>query len=134
MARVYDRDKYQTPPFRTPKRAYTDHASIVYVTGLPSTEYVSDETPMNAYANVHLALEHMRVRALRAVHGSPPSSDDEGDTDANPEPPRVLVLGPENSGKTTVTKILVNYAVRTGQDWTPMLVNADPGEVRKHSP
>ena len=84
---------------------------------------------MNAYANVHLALEQMRVRALRAVHGSPPSSDDDEDTDANPEPPRVLVLGPENSGKTTVSKILVNYAVRTGQDWTPMLVNTDPGEV-----
>ncbi|KAH9930627.1 uncharacterized protein B0H18DRAFT_992607 [Fomitopsis serialis] len=94
---------------------------------LPSTEYVSDETPMHAYANVHLALEQMRVRALRAAHGSPPSSDDEAD-DANPDPPRVLVLGPDNSGKTTVAKILVNYAVRTGQDWTPMLVNTDPGE------
>ncbi|EPS95186.1 hypothetical protein FOMPIDRAFT_1054431 [Fomitopsis schrenkii] len=95
---------------------------------LPSTEYVSDETPMHAYANVHLALEQMRVRALRAMHGSPPSSDDEGSADANPEPPRVLILGPENSGKTTVAKILVNYAVRTGQEWTPMLVNTDPGE------
>lgn len=88
---------------------------------------------MHAYANVHLALEQMRVRALRAMHGSPPSSDDEGSADANPEPPRVLILGPENSGKTTVAKILVNYAVRTGQEWTPMLVNTDPGEVNLYS-
>lgn len=81
---------------------------------------------MNAYANVHLALEKMRVRALSAQRGSPlpPSADQEAD----PEPPRVLVLGPENSGKTTVCKILANYAVRAGQGWTPMFVNTDPSE------
>lgn len=88
---------------------------------------------MQTYANVHLALEQMRVRALRAVHGSPPSSDDEGSSNANPDPPRVLILGPANSGKTTVSKILINYAVRTGQEWTPMLVNTDPGEVNLYS-
>ncbi|KAI0273413.1 Pre-mRNA cleavage complex II protein Clp1-domain-containing protein [Gloeopeniophorella convolvens] len=92
----------------------------------PSTEYVSDETPMYAYANVHLALEKMRVRALSAHRGSPPPPGAEADLDA--EPPRVLVLGPENSGKTTVCKILTNYAVRAGQNWTPMYVNTDPGE------
>ena len=81
---------------------------------------------MIAYANVHMALEAMRVRALAAVHGSPlPDGDGEEGTD----PPRVLVLGPENSGKTSVCKILTNYAVRTGQDWMPMLVNVDPSEV-----
>ena len=82
---------------------------------------------MNAYANVHLALEKMRVRALSAQRGSPlpPGTDQEVD----PEPPRVLVLGPESSGKTTVCKILANYAVRAGQGWAPMFVNTDPSEV-----
>ncbi|OBZ65730.1 mRNA cleavage and polyadenylation factor CLP1 [Grifola frondosa] len=94
----------------------------------PSTEYLSEETPMFAYANVHIALEQMRVRALRVIHGSPPSSDDEGDADANSEPPRVLVLGPENSGKTTLCKLLTNYSVRAGQDWSPVFVNVDPSE------
>lgn len=84
---------------------------------------------MIAYANVHLALEQMRVRALCAIHGSPPSEDDGVDLDAHVEPPRVLVVGPENSGKTTVCKILTNYAVRAGQDWCPILVNVDPNEV-----
>ncbi|KAI0063438.1 Clp1-domain-containing protein [Artomyces pyxidatus] len=88
-----------------------------------STEYVSEETPMYPYANVHLALEKMRVRAQRAQHGSPAPGPDE-----DAEPPRVLVLGPENAGKTTVCKILVNYAVRAGQDWAPVYVNVDPGE------
>ncbi|KAG6868697.1 Cleavage polyadenylation factor subunit clp1 [Termitomyces sp. T159_Od127] len=91
----------------------------------PSTEYVSDETPMAAYANLHIAFEQMRVRALRVVHGSPSRGDDPL---AITDPPRVLVLGPENSGKTTVCKILVNYAVRAGQGWSPLLVNVDPSE------
>ena len=82
---------------------------------------------MAAYANVHIALEQMRVRALRAIHGSPAPEDEHN---AKTEPPRVLVLGPENSGKTTVCKILTNYAVRSGQDWSPMLINVDSNEVR----
>jgi polyribonucleotide 5'-hydroxyl-kinase len=106
------------------------HRAIIYfrkhVTGHPSTEYISEETPMAAYANLHIAFEQMRVRALRTVHGSPAHDDDPA---ANIEPPRVLVLGPENSGKTTVCKILVNYAVRAGQGWSPLLANVDPSEV-----
>lgn len=81
---------------------------------------------MAAYANLHIAFEQMRVRALRTLHGSPPHDDDPS---ANTEPPRVLILGPENSGKTTVSKILINYAVRAGQGWSPLLVNVDPSEV-----
>ena len=83
---------------------------------------------MYAYANVHLALEKMRVRALSSHHGSPlpPGPDAEVD----PGAPRVLVLGPESSGKTSVCKILTNYAVRAGQGWTPIYVNTDPSEVR----
>ncbi|KAG5645598.1 Cleavage polyadenylation factor subunit clp1 [Asterophora parasitica] len=100
-------------------------ASDKHVTGHPSTEYVSDETPMAAYANLHIAFEQMRVRALRTLHGSPAHDDDPA---ANAEPLRVLVVGPENSGKTTVCKILVNYAVRAGQGWSPLLVNVDPTE------
>jgi hypothetical protein len=98
-----------------------------YITGRPSTEYVSEETPMTPYANLHLAFEQMRVRALAALHGSPTSDDVQN---ANAEPPRILILGPENSGKTTICKILSNYAVRVGQNWSPLLVNVDPSQVR----
>ncbi|EMD38020.1 hypothetical protein CERSUDRAFT_113133 [Gelatoporia subvermispora B] len=107
---------------------YTWQGCTLEVIGQPSTEYISEETPMSAYANVHMALERMRVRALRVVHGSPPSSNEESESDGDPMPPRVLVLGPENSGKTTVCKILTNYAVRMGQGWSPMFVNVDPSE------
>ncbi|KAH9035396.1 Clp1-domain-containing protein [Lactarius pseudohatsudake] len=101
-------------------------ATVAHVTGTPSTEYVSDETPMYAYANVHLALEKMRVRALSVHQGSPLPPGPDAEVDSGP--PRVLVLGPENSGKTSVCKILTNYAVRAGQGWTPIYVNTDPSE------
>ncbi|KAI0780453.1 Pre-mRNA cleavage complex II protein Clp1-domain-containing protein [Trametes elegans] len=103
---------------------YTWQGCTIEVTGRPSVEYLSDETPMMAYANVHIALEQMRVRALATAQGTPLPPGEEGPS----ESPRVLVLGPENSGKTTVCKILTNYAVRAGQNWTPMFVNVDPSE------
>ncbi|KAI0647520.1 hypothetical protein C8Q79DRAFT_959857 [Trametes meyenii] len=105
---------------------FTWQGCTIEVTGHTSVEYLSDETPMAAYANVHIALEQMRVRALALARGEPlsPGEGSDGPSDA----PRVLILGPENSGKTTVCKTLINYTVRTGQGWTPMLVNVDPSE------
>ncbi|KAJ7087751.1 Pre-mRNA cleavage complex II protein Clp1-domain-containing protein [Mycena epipterygia] len=104
---------------------FTWRGCTLEVTGHPSTEYVSEETPMAAYANLHIAFEQMRVRALKQLRGSPvPEYEREIPTD----PPRVLILGPENSGKTTVCKILINYAVRAGQGWSPLLINTDSGE------
>ncbi|THH06497.1 hypothetical protein EW145_g4045 [Phellinidium pouzarii] len=92
----------------------------------PSTEYVSDETPMAAYMNLHLAFEQMRVRALQSTYDDPVHADEVAGVPDGP--PRVLVLGPENAGKTTACKILMNYAVRTGQGWTLMFVSVDPSE------
>jgi len=85
---------------------------------------------MRTYGNLHIALEQMRVRALSEIRGSPVPHQDK----TRSEPPRVLVLGPEHSGKTTVCKILTNYAVRGGQGWTPFLVNVDPSEVSMYIP
>ena len=79
--------------------------------------------------NLHHAFEQMRVKALSASRNSP--SLDGGDSSSS-EPPRVLIMGPDNAGKTTACKILTNYAVRAGQGWRVMLVNVDSGEV--HSP
>ncbi|KAJ7685464.1 Pre-mRNA cleavage complex II protein Clp1-domain-containing protein [Mycena polygramma] len=104
---------------------FTWRGCVIEVTGHPSTEYVSEETPMAAYANLHIAFEQMRVRALRDLRGSPVP---EYEREKPKDPPRVLVLGPENSGKTTVCKLLINYAVRAGQGWSPLLVNTDPAE------
>lgn len=60
-----------------------------------------------------------------------PAYVDEGDPDATSEPPRVLILGPENSGKTSLCKMLVNYASRVAQGWSPVVANLDPAEVSR---
>ncbi|PCH01577.1 Pre-mRNA cleavage complex II Clp1 [Penicillium occitanis (nom. inval.)] len=76
-----------------------------------SSEYVAEDTPMVEYSNVHFGLETMRQEA-----------QNEGGKDG----PRVLILGPENAGKTTLTKILTGYA--TKMDRQPIVVNLDPTE------
>src|SRR5258708_18140363 len=96
---------------------------VLHVTGQASTEYVSDETSMTPILNLHLLLEQMRVRAHRFPIDT--LSDDE----KRPKPPCVLVIGPESSGKTTTSKILANYAVRSPVEWQPMLINLDTGDV-----
>ncbi|EED23031.1 mRNA cleavage factor complex II protein Clp1, putative [Talaromyces stipitatus ATCC 10500] len=82
-----------------------------YGAGGCQSEYVAEETPMIEYSNVHFGLETLRQEA-----------QNEGGKDG----PRVLILGPENAGKTTLTKILTGYA--TKMDRQPIVVNLDPTE------
>ncbi|KAH7107704.1 Pre-mRNA cleavage complex II protein Clp1-domain-containing protein [Auriculariales sp. MPI-PUGE-AT-0066] len=63
----------------------------------------------------------MRVRARQAQRGS-------RSPNGIMEAPRILVLGPEGAGKTSLCKILTNYAVRMGVPRSPVLVNLDPSE------
>jgi polyribonucleotide 5'-hydroxyl-kinase len=63
---------------------------------------------MVEYANVHFALESLR------------------DRQQNRNGPRVLILGPENAGKSTLAKILTGYAIRTAR--CPVVVSLDPKE------
>lgn len=87
---------------------------------------------MVAYANLHLVFEQMRIRARRAERGATPELEETME-DAGYEPPRVLVIGPEHSGKTTACKILATYAVRGISACTPLYINLDPNEVRTFS-
>jgi polyribonucleotide 5'-hydroxyl-kinase len=66
---------------------------------------------MVEYANVHFALETMRQEAQSG---------------SGKDGPRVLVLGPEDAGKTSLTKILTSYA--TKMERQPIVVNLDPTE------
>jgi polyribonucleotide 5'-hydroxyl-kinase len=86
-------------------------------------------------ANIALLLEQQRLRAWNL--GRTPENDSSGTTGASVDPsgntvsnpPRVLVIGPESSGKTALCKTLANYAVRTLPGWTPILVNLDTRDV-----
>ena len=65
---------------------------------------------MIEYANVHFALETMRQEAKAT----------------GKDGPRVLILGPENAGKTSLAKILTAYATKVSRQ--PVVVNLDPAE------
>lgn len=74
------------------------------------SEYTADETPMVDYANVHFGLETLRQHAQAQAR----------------EGPRVLILGPPDVGKTSLTKILTAYAMKMGR--VPVVVNLDQTE------
>ncbi|KAL8737085.1 MAG: hypothetical protein Q9181_002041 [Wetmoreana brouardii] len=89
---------------------FTWHGCTIEVAGDCQVEYLAEETPMMSYANLHLALENSRDEA----------------TSTGRDGPRVLVLGPEDAGKTSLAKLLTAYATRCGRQ--PLAVNLDPKE------
>ena len=105
--------------------------SLPYVYGEPATEYISEETAMGHYQSASILFEQMRVLSLAIADGAPLDGLNPQNVPATP--PHILALGPENSGKTTLCKTLINYAVRGEPwgrgEWSPILVNVDPGDV-----
>ena len=65
---------------------------------------------MSSYANLHFALEKLRLSAANDPTGGP----------------RVMILGPENAGKTSLARVLAAYATRSGR--TPIVANLDTRE------
>jgi len=90
--------------------------------------YTSDETGMIAAINIHSQLEAMRescASGLESTSTSPsPSTSASASASKQSPPPRVLVLGDADSGKTTLCKILTSYATKLGRK--PILVDLDP--------
>ena len=90
---------------------FTWKGCVLDVSSESTAGYVASETPMLSYLNLHFALEGMRDKSE--------SSGQDG--------PRVLIVGPENSGKTTLAKILTSYAIKQGRPLT--VANMDPKMV-----
>lgn len=99
----------QTYTFQGAKGAiFTWHGCKLEIGGDPDSEYVAEETQMMSHANTHFALEHLRDVAVQTGELGP----------------RVLVVGPESAGKTSLVKTLAAYAVKTARQ--PVVVNLDP--------
>lgn len=92
---------------------FTWHGCLVQIEGNLEVDYISAETPMVIYLNVHMALEQMRQKVEKG----------EGSKSFGP---KVMICGPVNVGKSTLTKILLNYSVRMGR--RPVLVDLDVGQ------
>ena len=119
----------------------------VEIAGSASTEYMADEpSPVYTYgANLHLNLERARIRAREQLRtdkalvtslseqdvrgeGAPPSYEDGQGPSPNElyraagQGPRVMIVGPESAGKTSLVKFLANYAMRS-----PALASIEEG-------
>lgn len=66
---------------------------------------------MNEILNIHFALQQIREAAANM----------------NITGPRIMIVGPQDSGKTSLAKILVNYSARNSQ--CPILCDIDPNGV-----
>jgi polyribonucleotide 5'-hydroxyl-kinase len=88
---------------------FTWYGCTLEISGNCSHEklYESDKTPMVSYVNTHMQLEAKRDVAL--------ANGDNG--------PRVLIVGPNDSCKSTTARILTAYAARL--DRSPMYVDLD---------
>lgn len=91
---------------------FTWHGCVIDIEGVDDVNhylYVSDETHSNiSTVNTHAQLEALRDEAAAGGGAGP----------------RVLVCGPKESGKTSLVKTLIGYAVKLGR--TPLWVDLDP--------
>lgn len=88
---------------------FTWHGCVVDIDGNVEISYTSDETQANvAFVNTHAQLEALRDDSL--------ASGGQG--------PRVMIVGPPESGKSSLAKTLVAYACKVGR--TPLWVDLDP--------
>ena len=94
--------------------------------------YVSRETPMRSVINCHAALAERRRAAAAAAAtaagaGAAGGGGGGGGAESQlPRGPHVLLVGPPDVGKSTVARILTNYAAR--EHATPLFVDLDPSD------
>lgn len=93
----------------------TWHGCELEIEGRCDDDFVAEyatlaANPANAHLNLHTRLNLMRAAAARDGRVGP----------------RVLIVGPSSTGKTTLARTLASYATRQGQK--PIAVNADPKE------
>eukprot|EP01097_Dermamoeba_algensis_P005002 TRINITY_DN3188_c0_g1_i1.p1 TRINITY_DN3188_c0_g1~~TRINITY_DN3188_c0_g1_i1.p1 ORF type:complete len:423 (-),score=70.73 TRINITY_DN3188_c0_g1_i1:217-1485(-) len=92
---------------------FTWHGCNIEVVG-ECHAYVANETPMISYINTHVYIEEKRRQAQEK---------------GNHAGPRVMIVGPADTGKTSVCKILLNYAIRRGYQPTFVDLDVSQGDV-----
>ncbi|KAH7830053.1 putative mRNA cleavage and polyadenylation factor CLP1 [Monocercomonoides exilis] len=101
--------EYTLPPDQS-IALFSWEGCTVNVKGKPDSIYIAPAPCMQEYQNIHWALETMREQAK------------ETDTYG----PRAIIIGPSDSGKSTLATILLNYAVKMGR--TPLFIDLDIGQ------
>ncbi|KAL1115892.1 hypothetical protein AAG570_006181 [Ranatra chinensis] len=91
---------------------FTWQGCTIELRGKKNVSYIARETPMMFYLNCHACLEQLRQKA---------ETDEEVKRG-----PITMVVGPTDVGKSTLCRILLNYAARMGR--TPLFVDLDVGQ------
>ncbi|KZV36517.1 hypothetical protein F511_15688 [Dorcoceras hygrometricum] len=104
-----------TYPPRLKFAIFSWYGATIEMDGSTETDYTADETPMISYVNVHAVVDARRTRAKDA-----PSDSDTS------QGPRVIVVGPSDSGKSTLSRMLLSWAAKQG--WKPTFVDLDIGQ------
>lgn len=89
---------------------FTWQGCTLELRGRTDVSYIAKETPMVMYVNCHAALELIRTNAEKD----------------NKRGPICMVVGPCDVGKSTLCRILLNYAVRVTR--RPLFVDLDLGQ------
>ncbi|XP_028139931.1 protein CLP1 homolog isoform X1 [Diabrotica virgifera virgifera] len=89
---------------------FTWHGCVVEVKGKTDVIYTAKETPMVIYSNCHAALEILRSEAEKE----------------NKRGPIAMIVGPGDVGKSTICRVLLNYAARMVR--RPISVDLDVGQ------
>ncbi|KAJ0043642.1 hypothetical protein Pint_19302 [Pistacia integerrima] len=105
-------------PPRLKFAVFTWYGATIEMDGTTETEYTADETPMVSYVNVHAVLEGRRNHAKASASKGSDTSQVQG--------PRVIVVGPTDSGKSTLSRMLLSWAAKQG--WKPTYVDLDIGQ------
>ncbi|PKA47635.1 Protein CLP1 like [Apostasia shenzhenica] len=108
------RAKWLTVPALEKIAIFTWKGATIELDGISEVEYVADETPMVSYVNVHAVLDGRRARAKSG-----------NDADSS-QGPRVIVVGPTDSGKSSLCRMLLNWACK--RSWIPTFVDLDVGQ------
>ncbi|XP_034240619.1 protein CLP1 homolog [Thrips palmi] len=90
---------------------FTWQGATIELRGKAEGCYIAKETPMVMYLNCHAGLEQLRRKAEEnsELHG-----------------PVLMVVGPQDVGKSTLCRLLLNYGVRMGR--RPIFVDLDVGQ------
>lgn len=94
--------------------------------------YTSDETVSNvAFVNTHAQLEALRDEAWNNINENNESKNNNGNNSSS-NGPRILIVGPSDSGKSSLVRILSAYAVKLGR--SPLLVDLDVSQNMLSAP
>ena len=98
---------YTFPPGKA-EAVFTFHGCALEIVGRMSHAYVASDTPMPSYLQLHARLDAMRMAG---------------------RPPRVLVAGPADTGKSSLCRTLANWMARSGHAGTLVDLDVGAGEL-----